>query len=58
MTGFSDLARAHHLLPDALYEAVNDCFFDVVGDVILEEGENGYRVVPDYMEELTEWMKK
>ena len=56
-TGFSALARSRNLLPDALAEAVNDFFYDVIGDAVLEEGENGYRVVSDYREDLIQWMK-
>jgi hypothetical protein len=55
--GFSTLARTRNLLPDALAEAVNDFFYDVIGDAVLEEGENGYRVVSDYREDLIQWMK-
>ena len=56
-TGFSALARSRNLLPDALAESVNDFFYDVIGDAVLEEGENGYRVVSDYQEDLIQWMK-
>jgi len=56
-TGFSALARSRNLLPDALAEAVNDFFYDVIGDAVLEEGEQGYRVVSDYREDLIQWMK-
>ena len=55
--GFSTLARSRNLLPDALAEAVNDFFYDVIGDAVLEEGEKGYRVVSDYREDLIQWMK-
>ncbi len=56
--GFSALARTRHLLPDALADAINDALYDVLGDVALEEDENGWRVVPDYLEDITQWMKK
>ncbi|MBQ4065902.1 MAG: TerB N-terminal domain-containing protein [Clostridia bacterium] len=56
--GFSALARNRNLLPDALADAVNDALYDVLGDVALEEGDNGWRVVPDYLEDITQWMKK
>jgi len=55
--GFSALARTRRLLPDALAESVNDFFYDVIGDAVLEEGEEGYRVVSDYREDLIQWMK-
>ena len=29
----------------------------LIGDTVLEEGENGYRVVSDYREDLIQWMK-
>ncbi len=56
--GFSALARNRNLLPDALADAVNDALYDVLGDVALEEDEDGWRVVPDYLEDITQWMKK
>lgn len=56
--GFNELAKSRGLLPDALCEAVNDNMYDVVGDIVLEEGQNGYNVVVDYLEEIKEWMKK
>lgn len=55
---FAALAATRHLLPDALAEAINEHLYDVVGDVVLEEGEDGYHLVTDYLEEITEWMKK
>lgn len=55
---FSRVAAARHLLPDALAEAINETLFPLIGDVTVEEGETGYHIVPDYLEELTAWMKK
>jgi hypothetical protein len=56
--GFAALAQSRHLLPDALADAVNDALYDVLGDVALEEGEHGWQIVPDYLEDITQWMKK
>ena len=56
--GFAALARARRLLPDALADAVNDALYDVLGDVALEEGEGGWQIVPDYLEDITQWMTK
>ena len=56
--GFAALAREHRLLPDALADAVNDALYDRLGDVALEETGDGWQIVPDYLEEITPWMKK
>lgn len=55
---FTALAASRHLLPDALAEAINDHLYDLIGDVVLEEGEHGYHLVTEYLEEITAWMKK
>lgn len=56
--GFAALASQNRLLPDALCEAVNEAMFDSIGDVVLEPTEDGYRVVVDYLEEITQWMNR
>lgn len=55
---FSDLCHSMGMLPDALVSALNDKMYDVIGDIVIEHGEDGYNIVVDYMEEITEWMKK
>lgn len=57
-TAFAAAAAARHLLPDALAEAVNEALFPWIGDVTVEEDGGSYRIVPDYLEEITAWMKK
>lgn len=55
---FSELCHNMGMLPDALISVLNDKMYDVIGDIVIERGEDGYNIVVDYMEEITEWMKK
>lgn len=54
--GFNRLANEHNLLPDALAETVNDTLYDVIGDIAIEDKENGYEIVPDYKSELEDFI--
>ena len=55
---FLKLCHSMGMLPDALISALNDKMYDVIGDIVIEHGEDGYNIVVDYMEDITEWMKK
>lgn len=53
------LAKEKNLLPDAVAEKINEAFSDNFGDVILEETDMGkYKIIDDYYEEITEWLRK
>ncbi len=44
--------------PDTLAERINEAFADGFGDVIIEPSEDGYTVIEDYREDITEWLNK
>ena len=56
--GFREIARARGLLPDTLCEEINEALFDEFGDTVVFADGNRYLPVPDYTEDITEWMKK
>ena len=43
---------------DAAAERINLALADYIGDVVLEYGEDGYRIIEDYREEIEEWLSK
>lgn len=43
---------------DSAAERVNEAFADRFGDVIIEPAPEGYRIIPDYLEEVEEWVMK
>ena len=44
------LASRLSLMTDALADGINDLAADLLGDIILEETENGYTIIEDYRE--------
>lgn len=43
---------------DVLAERINACARDRMGDVVLERMGDVYTVIPDYLDEVKEWLKK
>ena len=43
---------------DTIAERINEAFADGFGDVILEMTEDGYALIEDYREDITEWLYK
>lgn len=43
---------------DIIAERVNEKFADGFGDIILEQGDDGYMLIEDYEEEIKEWLRK
>ena len=43
---------------DTLVETINEAFADGFGDVIIEPSDDGYTVIEDYREDITEWLYK
>ena len=41
----------------ATVERINEAFSDGFGDVIIEDTGNGFAIIEDYKEEITEWLK-
>ncbi|MFA5561777.1 MAG: TerB N-terminal domain-containing protein [Eubacteriales bacterium] len=68
-TYLSHLARAEYglaaatlseadMLEDRAADLVNECFAEHFGDIILEPTGQGYRIIEDYKDEVTEWLQK
>lgn len=55
---FEAYSREQNMLPDAMCEAINDKMYDTVGDTVIESTDNGFEIIPDYLEEIKEWTKK
>ena len=55
--GFTELSHDMGILPDALCEAINDRLYDTLGDIAVEHGDDGFSIVVDYMEEISQWLK-
>ncbi len=55
--GFVALSHTMGILPDALCEAINDRLYDTLGDIAVEQSDDGYSIVVDYMEEISQWLK-
>lgn len=51
-------AQALGKLPDVLAEEINGIAFDVFGDVLAEQTDDGYDVLPDYREEFDTLLQK
>ncbi len=55
---FAAIAKSRNLLPDTLCEFINDTLYDEFGDAVVAFGEKQFGLIPDYTEDITEWMKK
>ena len=42
---------------EAMVERINEAFSDGFGDVIIEDTGDGFAIIEDYKEEITEWLK-
>ena len=47
----------HSIDEDATVERINEAFSDGFGDVIIEDTGDGFAIIEDYKEEITEWLK-
>jgi len=45
-------------MEDSIADQINEAFADGFGDVILELGEECYKVIDDYKEEIETWLLK
>lgn len=57
MVGFLKIAEEGYMLAETLAECVNELCFELLGDIGIEECEDGYRLIPDYEEEIRGWLK-
>lgn len=51
-----DVISALHLSPEAACAKINEEFYDVLGDIVLELRGREVVVIPDYREEVLEWL--
>lgn len=56
--GFREIAKARGLLPDTLCEEINETLFDEFGDTVVFADGGRYLPIPEYTEDITEWMKR
>ncbi|MCQ2425918.1 MAG: TerB N-terminal domain-containing protein [Lachnospiraceae bacterium] len=53
------IAKNANLLPDTLIEKMNLAAFDYLGDIAVEpDGDTGWRLIEDYKEEISGWMRR
>ena len=45
-------------IPDAVADRINEVFSDNFGDIVLEAVDEGYAVIPDYREDVENWLTK
>lgn len=56
---FVSYAGQLNLLPETLAERLNDTAYELLGDIAVEADENGgFRLLPDYREEIEAWMNR
>ncbi len=55
---FISVARERNLLPDTLCEEINALLFDIFYDTVIYSDGDDIGIIPDYREDMTEWMKK
>ena len=59
LLGLGDVSSVSGSLDEAaLVERINEAFSDGFGDVIIEETPDGYTVIEDYREDITEWLSR
>jgi len=47
-----ELARAENVLPEVLIESINDAALDYTGDYVIEDTDNGPKIIAEYAEAL------
>jgi len=52
------VSSALGIFADAIAEQINEAFYELLGDVVLEPCEDGYTVIEDYVEEVENWLCK
>ncbi|MBE6718701.1 MAG: hypothetical protein E7574_05570 [Ruminococcaceae bacterium] len=55
---FSDIAEESYMLPETLAECVNELCFELLGDVGIEEKDGVYTLIPDYEQEIRQWLNR
>ena len=55
--GFIEIANDSYMLPETLVECVNELCFEILGDIGIEEKDGEYVVIPEYEQEIRQWLK-
>ncbi len=55
--GIKRVADATGILPEAIADRINEAAFDIIGDSIIEPSPEGYKLIPDYKEDILKWLK-
>ena len=55
---FRSFVRANGLFEGDAANEINTVFLDFLGDVILEDGGNGYELIEDYREDVDLWLRQ
>ena len=55
--GFNALAEESYMLKETLAECVNELCFELLGDIGIEEKDGEYVVIPDYEQEIGQWLR-
>ncbi len=53
---FGKYCRENGLFPDSVAGEINEYATELIGDVVLEHDGTDYRVIPDYIGEVNEWI--
>ncbi len=56
--GMAEISRSLGKSEEGVAEYINEKFSDSFGDIIIEITENGCEILPDYIEELTQWLNR
>lgn len=51
---FGELARSNGMLTDAFADEINSFSLEVIGDIAITVGENGYEIIEDYITDITD----
>lgn len=56
IAGASLIAKESGAMLDSIAEKINEVFYDIIGDVVLEKDGDYFTVVEDYLEDIKEWL--
>ncbi|MBE6542963.1 MAG: hypothetical protein E7675_01040 [Ruminococcaceae bacterium] len=55
---FSTYCTIKRLMPEAVIEEINYFAFTTIGDIVLESDGENYKVIEEYAQEVSQWLKK
>ncbi len=53
-SGFAEIANDSNMMQDSLCEGINEVMYDIIGDICIED----YKVIDDYITDVTEYLKE